>query len=234
MKYTLANQKKWSGFRFTAYSLDLKVLELPLNERRRLDGKIENIQTKVGEVYDHLADRSVEVEDGVLEVEVKTETEELSFSGPQFNHGLLSELLKVRKTGANPFSADWYLYDSDSSTDQPNDLYTFFVVCDGKIVREDVSIRDYPGSGFDPSLFVAEHYSFLDRSREASWRRALTKFWYRKFYTENRIGQLMVLCNPQLSGRWGLDATARLLRHIYILLWVLIALVGLVFLRLSR
>ena len=109
------------------------------------------------------------------------------------------------------------MYDSESSTDQPHDFYNFFVVCDDKIVREDVSVRDYRGSGFDPSLFEAEEYSFFNRSREAAWRRALTKFWYRKFYTETRMGQLAVLRDPKLSGRWGIDTTARLLRKIYVL-----------------
>lgn len=126
------------------------------------------------------------------------------------------------------------MYDSESSTDQPSDLYTFFAVCDDKIVREDVSVRDYPGSGFDPSLFMAEEYSFFNRSREAAWRRALTQFWYRKFYTETRMGQLAALRDPKVSSRWGFDTIVRLLRKIYILLWVLIALISLVFIRLLR
>jgi hypothetical protein len=56
MKRTLANQQKWEGFRFTAYSLDVKVLDLALTQRRRVDGKAENISTTVGEVYKRLAD----------------------------------------------------------------------------------------------------------------------------------------------------------------------------------
>jgi hypothetical protein len=147
---------------------------------------------------------------------------------------MLEELLTLRNDGANPFSATWYLYDSEFSTDQPHDLYTFFVVCHDKIVREHASVRDYPGNGFDPSFFEAEDYSFFNRSSEATWRRALTQFWYRKFYTETQMGQLAVLRDPKVSSRWGFHTTVRLLRKIYVLLWILLALISLVVIRLLR
>jgi hypothetical protein len=234
MKLTLANQQKWSGFHCTAYSLNSKVLDLPLTQRRRVDGATENIPTTVGEVYKRLADRRIEVEEAILEIEITTETEKLVFAGPAFILRMLEELLGLRNDGANPFSATWYLYDSEFSTDQPHDLYTFFVVCDDKIVREHVCLRDYPGNGFDPSLFEAEDYSFFNRSSEAAWRRALTQFWYRKFYTETQMGQLAALRDPKVSGRWDFDTTARLLRKIYVLLCVLIVLISLMIIRLSR
>jgi hypothetical protein len=234
MKHTLANQQKWEGFRFTAYSLDVKVLDLPLTQRRRIDGKTENIPTTVGEVYKQLADRRIEVEDTTIETEITTDSEKLVFAAPTFILRMLEELLGLRNDGANPFSATWYLYDSESSMDQPHDLYTFFVVCDDKIVREHVCVRDYPGNGFDPSVFDAEEYSFFNRSSEKTWRRALTRFWYRKFYTETKMGQLEALRDPKVADRWGFDTTVRLLRKIYVLLWVLLGLISLVVIRLLR
>jgi hypothetical protein len=107
-------------------------------------------------------------------------------------------------------------------------------VCHDKIVREHASVRDYPGNGFDPSFFEAEDYSFFNRSSEATWRRALTQFWYRKFYTETQMGQLAVLRDPKVSSRWGFHTTVRLLRKIYVLLWILLALISLVVIRLLR
>ena len=236
MKRTLSNQQKWRGFRFTAYSLNPKVLDLPLAQKRRVGGKTEQIPTTVGEIYKSLADRRIEVKDTIVETEVTTDSEKLVFVGPTFVLRMLEELLKLRNDGANPFAAAaWYLYDTDASfTNEPNDLYTFFVVCDDKIVREQVAVRDYLGNGFDSSLFEAEDYSFFNRSTEASWRRALTRFWYRKFYTETQMGQLAVLRDPKISDRWGFDTTVRLLRKMHTLLWVLTALITLVLIRIWR
>lgn len=105
MKRTLANQQKWDGFHCTAYSLDSKVLDLPLTQRRHADGKTENIPTTVGEVYKSMAGRRIEVEDATLEIKITTETEKLVFAGPSFVLRMLDELLTLRNDGANPFSA---------------------------------------------------------------------------------------------------------------------------------
>ena len=120
----------------------------------------------------------------------------------------------------------WFWYDSDRSED--SERHSFFVVYGDKIVREEVSLLDYPGSGFDPLIFHAES------SPRGSFERARIQFWYRKFYTETLLGQLMVLRKPELSDRWNLDRPTRLLRKIQVLLWILIALVGVVLIRLWR
>jgi len=96
-----------------------------------------------------------------------------------------------------------------------------------------LSVRDYPGNGFDPSFFEAEDYSFFNRSSEATWRRALTQFWYPQNFTQKtQMGQLAVLRDPKVSSRWGFHTTVRLLRKIYVLLWILLALISLVVIRL--
>jgi|SRR5437773_1468145 len=236
--------KKWNGFRLTRYSLDFdKVRGLPLAEERLIEGKIEKNATTVGEIYTRFADRCIEVENHVLKVEVTTETEKASFAGPSFNHGILSELLTLRKKGFNPFSAQWFFYDSDSSRTEPHEIYSFFVVCDDKIVRECVDFRDYIGSGFDPAVFEADYDS---DSTSRAWSEARTRLWYQKFYTETEIGQLMVLRQdrPRLYGGRSnlLPETSALfpgnahktISQIHRLLWVLIILVALILLRLLK
>jgi hypothetical protein len=231
MKQTWSDGKKWKGFHFSEYSLDSKALALPLQEKRPTAG-----QTTVGDVYERLADRHIEMEGGgVLETKITTDTEQLVFEGPQFNREILYHLLSLRSEGTNPFSAGWFWYDKDSDMSNPQDLYSFFVVDAkrDKIIRESVTFRDFHSSGFDPSLFCAEDDYPGDR-KQRTFTEACSRFWYRRFYTETRMGQLMVFCEPGLSRRWGLDKTARLLRKIYLLLWVLIALVGLVLIRLLK
>jgi len=235
MKSTLADpNKKWSGFRSTEYALEnLKILALLLTQKRQVGGKSEEIPTTVGEIYKSLAGRSVEVED-VLELEIKTDTEELVFAGPPFTREMLCKLLEFRNDGTDPFSSSWFWYDWDWNT-SVQESYSFFVVCGDRIVRECVSFSDFPGSGFDPSLLWAVDESVLSGwSSERARRKAETRFWYRKFYAETRTGLMMVLRKPELSERWNLDTTDRLLRKIHVLLWVLIALVGLVLIRLLK
>ena len=92
MKQTWADGKQWNGFHFSEYSLDPKVLDLPLKERWPTAGpfpgwagKYEELQTRVGDVYTRLEDRHVEIETGAIqETEIKTDTEKLVFAGPQF------------------------------------------------------------------------------------------------------------------------------------------------------
>ena len=239
MKHTWADpNKEWDGFQFMAYSLDAsKVAALPLTQRRNVDGKVEELSTTVGDIYGNLVDQPFEVEPfAILAIKIKTSKEKLTFSGPAFNLNILAELLSLRKDGADPFTAQWFWYDRDSCRDDPQDLYSFFVVCNDKIVRERVSFSDYHGNGFDPSLFDPGSDIGSIWFSDTGWREASVRFWYRKFYTETRMGQLMILRDdePELydyQSRPGADMRVLLsqnivtvLKRIHILLWVLIAL----------
>jgi hypothetical protein len=70
--------------------------------------------------------------------------------------------------------------------------YGFFLVGNNKIM-EVVQLGDFEGSGFDPSLLVPQRTSELEWTDEEDWSIANDIFWYRQFYSETRIGQLMVL-----------------------------------------
>ena len=124
-----------------------------------------------------------------------------------------------------------------------NDIYSFFVVDGEKIVREQVQFSDNPRSGFDSSVFDALDDRKLLYSNQAALYEADTRFWYRKFYTETRTGQIMVLRrdHPKLyvgeSPRKGPDSASllknalSLLKKIHALMWVLIVLASLMLIR---
>jgi hypothetical protein len=97
----------------------------------------------------------------------------------------LSELLRQ---GMDPHHVEWFYYDNDWS-DDGDEINTFFVVHGDKIVSE--SYR-----------FHSEEPLILERrNKDANpiWHshpafdEAFERYWYRKFYTETMIGQLMVL-----------------------------------------
>ena len=46
---------------------------------------------------------------------------------------MLTELLRIRKDGFDPFFAEWFFYGDDSSMEGPHELYMFFVVYIDKI-----------------------------------------------------------------------------------------------------
>lgn len=189
--------KEWEGFRFTAYSLDFgKVWELPLTQVRVTDGNEKQVPTTLGKIYAALADQHFEIEINALSVQlsaITVATDKLAFRGDSFSRQLLSTLLQLKKEDLDPFSTLWFWFDSDSCSDDPHESYSFFVVLGNKIVRESVSFSDYHNSGFDPTIFKSHDDSDSIWFNDSDWREANTRFWYRKFYTETRTGQLMVL-----------------------------------------
>ena len=245
------------GFRQRLYRLDEKILNFPLTQERAADAKVEEIETTIGEICKSLPDRRVEIDEYLVGVRITTATETLVFKGRAFVVQVLVEYLKLRNEGPGWLNAMWFWYDDESV------FHRFFVVHGDKIVYESVELRDDDlpehwrevrkvSSLFHSSSLWRTVWSDLRFSRNigvsgfslldfpSSWlsaralRKAKERFWYRKFYTETPTGQFMVVRKPELSGRWGLDTTADLLRKIYILLWVLIALVSFVLIRLYR
>jgi hypothetical protein len=248
MKHIWADpNKEWSGFRLTSYSLDSeKVLALQLTEVGRIEGEKDEGATTVGEVYRRLLGRSVEIVNSIPLIHVTTDSEKLSFSESSFSCAVLTELLRIRKDGFDPFFAEWFFYDDNSSREGPCELYMFFVVHIDKIVRERVYFSDYNGSGFDPSVFQADDNSSPKWVDDGATREARTHYWYQRFYAETQTGQIMVLredspklycsesnLNPVLPPQVS-DNALKLLDKIHGLLWVLILLLGLILFRLWR
>jgi len=237
--------KEWDGFRLTTYSLDSqKTLGLQLKEERPIDGNQGTVATTVGDVYRRLLGQFVQIVNSGPVVQIITESEKLAFTGSSFSCAMLTELLRVRKDGFDPFFAEWFFYDSDSARGGPHELYMFFVVHIDKIVRERVCFSDFNGSGFDPSVFKAEDNSSPAWVNDGPTREARTRFWYQKFYSETQTGQIMFLRqdSPKLYGRESNPVLPpqvsgnmlKLLDKIHGLLWVLILLTGFIAYRLWK
>lgn len=217
--------KKWRGFQLTGYYL-VGVPNLPIIENCIVNGKREEIPTTIGEIYKSVAKTHFEVEDVTVEIVVRTDTEERRFGGKDFNMKMLYEMLRLRQEGDGPLGARWYWYDRNWGDDGTR-YDSFFVQFQDKIVRESVVVIDAGDSGFDSSVFEA-----TDSSNP--WTEATRRFWYRKFYTETKTGQLMVLRddNPRLYGYSRDSGFVAGLRHIRTLLWILIGITALILIRL--
>ena len=186
----------------------------------------------VGSAYRRIARSKFEVPEqlGILRLTVKTENGDIVLKGSSFSCGLLRELLALVAEGIEPFYTEWFFFDSDSCRHDPQEIYAFFVVFRDRIVRDSVSFGDHHNSGFDPDVFKSESFSDSIWFNDGEWREARIRSWYRKFYTETRTGQLMVLRpdEPTLYSFERPQAPRDILREmqsitllkVYRLLWV--------------
>lgn len=231
---------KWKGFGPGICFLSLEKLKaLPLVEVQK-DGQ--ELPTTVAGLYARLADRTIQDVDGpMLGLSITTDDGELEVKGSDFGLRVLAAMLNLQKQRVSVWNTSWFWYDSDDCRYEPDTCYSFFVVSDNKIVEERVCFFERSGAEFDPSIF--EDYGSIDPtwSDERHWEAASDAFWYRKFYTETRTGQLMVLRpdKPKLhyfpEGRLGTGTMLGAMDKIYGRLgWVLIALVVLLLVLLFR
>ncbi|TAM80881.1 MAG: hypothetical protein EPN47_13425 [Acidobacteria bacterium] len=254
-KKTWSSGQEWDGFHPTAYSLS-RAWELPI-ERLVKDssGEVEaeiRTPTSIGEAFklfnwgrdEH--DQPIQVGKPIGKIKstfgrgreyvltVESPSGQERFCGSGFSVELLEALLRLGKASVNPFEASLFFYDSDSSTHDPADKYDFFVVRDDRIVQEAVRFSDSRHSGFDPSIFSApdedDPFSIRENAKFEAW----LSYWYRKFYTETRTGQLMVFrpdepplyFYPDGRWRWGsISAVARLEQKLRNVSYLLVALV---------
>lgn len=142
---------------------------------------------------------------------------------------LLDTLVELSMV-VEPESCIWYYYDHDWSRDA-DETFDFFVVNDKRIVQEHFSL-----GSFDPAVL-----QFVEDDKDRVWHsssylsEAVDKYYYRKFYTETYVGQLMVLRSdePLLFHfeRSSRQDILRPLQTVYIvkcykLLWVIGCLLG--------
>jgi hypothetical protein len=255
--------KKWDGFRLTEYYLDhKKVFALQLTEKRTENGEASDFATTVGDVYQRLSGRECKAdprtpvntekrtENGNVHIQrdigvvIATDTEKLVFTGPPFNGDLLATMLDLRRRGIEALLCHWFYYDEDwYAKAGAEEIYRFFIVDDDKIVAEDVHFSVVVGSwwGFDPDVFCEADSVGADWSSQAASREAETHYWYRRFYTETKTGQIMTLRrdHPRLYGQLPEpepkpDVAVILLKKIHALLWALVVIGGLLLIRFWR
>jgi hypothetical protein len=245
MKRTLAElQKEWYGFYPTRYSLDLTFLDDRLTQPRNVGGSIEQVPIKVSEIYKNLAGRRIDNTFNLLELKITTDAETLVIEGPHFTRRILEVLLTLRNDGVDFFATEWFWYDCEPEPHGSHHHHSFFVVHDGTIVRDSVVFGDDPSDGFDARIFKTNDHSEPGFLSERNREEASVRWWYRKFYAETRTGQIMALredkpelydyriyCDPTITAHLSQNSL-RQLRKVHFLLWVLIALVALVLVRL--
>lgn len=179
-----------------AYYLDLApVVEFPLTDngqpttfaaiyRKLRDSKI----LKVPEGFSRFARAGATFETDGGEVKVSGESGQGYISGQHSVITLLCDLIDLHKEGIDPNRVAFFYYEHDWSRDA-DELYLFFLIHDGKIVRERFSFMpDDPrvltkAKVDDEPIWHSEPYA----------REAWETYCYRKFYTETLTGQLMVI-----------------------------------------
>lgn len=163
------------------------------------------------------------------EATFETETGEVAITGDLFVVSVLRDLIDLYKDGIDPYRATWFYYDHDWSQDA-DEINLFFVIHDGKIVRERSSfLHCYPRvltkhAVDDKPIWHSEPYG------QEAWETQ----WYRKFYTETLTGQLMVLRSDEPIlyhyNRVGQGATRDIelvtLFKIYKFLWIVVPLLA--------
>lgn len=203
---------KWRGFGAGEYSLNTEVIhKIPISEVSEAgEGGVRTTSpTTVGEAFKFFngwlrkeGKEYVEVKgEPIRDIQfpydgftVETASGEKRFSGTDFAEHLLYVLLNLRKEGINPYKARWFFYDRDSSRDA-SESHTFFLVCDGKIVQEKIDLFRYIyDNDFEPAV-LHDPLEGLESiwHDDYYWQEAETRFWYRKFYTETKTGQLVLL-----------------------------------------
>jgi len=238
---------EWDGFKPVAYHLGTKrIWSLPLTSKFG-DGKTDE-STTVGDMLALLRETPLKAESlergGWRNEFVATDDSlKVTVEGTSFTCGLLKILLQMYSENINPFYASWYYFDHDRCRADPQEMYSFFVVANNTIVREEIGFSDYDTSGFDPAIFEPPDYANEAWWGRVSWDDANTRYWYRKFYTETRTGQLMVLRpdKPQLYHyeHGGSDVIRAIgvlnqsLSRTRLVLWILVALaiLGLIVIR---
>ncbi len=170
-----------------AYYLDFaKVATLPLKENGQpctfadIYGKLRG--AKILKSPDRLAlYEAVFLTD---EGEIKISCE----SGQSFVLSVLRDLIDLAKDGVDPPLATWFYYGNDWSRDA-DILYLFFVIHEGKIVRDRFSFMHCDPRVLTKSKVADDPIWHAEPYEHEAWE----TYWYRKFYTETLTGQLMVL-----------------------------------------
>lgn len=246
-------EMKWPKFRPTGYSLNLDAIQkIPIDavQDPTERGGTSATPMNVFDAFKDLRDLKPHVDDDSPSENLAVQTNEgmKHFSGKDFAVYLLWVLVHLHQDGINPFAARWFFYDQDQLTRDPGKKFAFFVVNDGKIVHERIIFYWHPfprDERYDLNTILTTTL-FGNESEELEpiwandddWQDAENHYWYRRFYTETKTGQLMLLRpdepeiyysdegqHPNKQLKWpGLGSLDRRLQRTNILLTLLLVL----------
>lgn len=202
--------KEWDGFLPVRYGIEGQAAAaLKVTKHTSTPAGDQTSEITVFDVIRALPEGEVsKVDKGPGVITLVVSDNKVQFTGLGFALDVLYALLDFKTRGFDLSKAGWYWYDFDSLEIEPQDSYSFFAVCGDQIANERVSFGDYHGNGFDPDVFERSLSKDVLWGRERSFEEADAAFWYRKFYTETRTGQLMVYTpdaplHYYSEGRWN-------------------------------
>lgn len=232
--------ENWNGFEPVRHSFGRSALGLKLSQET--EGAKQ--EKTLGEILKEFKSEQFEIIDGLGDFHLKTSDRTIHFSGSSFNIGIAQLFFELIKEDIPPLSTSLYFYARASWLEGPNKAYQFFLIHGDKVIREQVSFFDSHRNGFDPR--VLESFEGIEDSwsDDEHWRAANDMYFYKKFYTSTRTGQLMVLRpdeprlyhysrnqSPSADGIVGTDPTHQLKKPLWL---IVVLLVGILFLLIAR
>ena len=85
---------------------------------------------------------------------------------------------------------DWYLYDFNKCNKHPQFLHYFFLVGDGEIQLDKVTISTCWGVDYDPNVLILLEDDHIWSNEEEN-KKAITLWFYKKFYQETKWGKIL-------------------------------------------
>jgi hypothetical protein len=195
----------WQGFRPVGYQLDwAKVRALRLVELR--DGS--EFVTTAGAIWDEVlpylfqrpgtAEPRSATQAGWGDLRITTPTREIRIESFGPNAEFFRSLLEVYRAAGDEYTPLFFFFGLDriAFEESYSEEFDFFVTYGYDIVVELFTLRansndDGGSEGFDPSVLRPPEEP--ENAQWKGWADANLRWWYRKFYTETRTGQLMVL-----------------------------------------
>ncbi len=111
---------------------------------------------------------------------------------------LLPILLKLISQEGFAVECYWYYYDEDHVLDDFHEFFSFFLVNGAKIVLENATISHASGAWLNSDFLKYEPNDFTHN--EAGMRQASAVWWYKKFYSQTNIGQIVSIRERLESG----------------------------------
>lgn len=145
-------------------------------------------QSTFTEVLNKLQDSKIKrVPDIAIEGRYVTEEGEIQLGCGWPLANTVRTLIEFVRRGIDPFAVTWFYYDHDSSVDL--DHHRFFAVHDGKMVMESCVFNS------EEPLILKRRTVEVERiwQNKEDFEEAFEIYWYRRFYIETMMGQLMVL-----------------------------------------
>lgn len=117
---------------------------------------------------------------------------------------LLPTILELVLKKANIDFTTWYFYDKYWGRGGGGEFFTFFLVSGNEIVLDHMTISSGLLSRVNSDVLK---YEYDDEFSDADSDQAIAIWWYRKFYSETKTGQILEIKNDVIYG--GLETGFR-------------------------